>query len=594
MVLPSLLPRTAPARLPAWPLLIAAVAAAFFPALDGAFLSWDDLRYLEDSAIQGTTCFLARAASIVSTGYFGNYNPLHRAGNWLELMVFGRDPRGFHLVSLVLHALNVLLAFRLAGKLGLPRAAACIAALVFAVHPSRTEAVAWISAQKDLGSALFVLLALNAYSPVLTGEPGRRGRRLLAVGLLFLLALLDKSMVLTFPLLLLVLDLAWRRPFRTAFLEKVPFLATSAAFALFTLGSAPRIGPLGGSWESHAATAVKAPAIYLARVFWPFSFSARRWVERPASFLDLAPVAASALLLAGMAAAILLVRGRHRRRVLLAAAWPAVCLLPVLNIVPLPVEVADRYLYLALLGPLLAAFGGATSAGAPGSPPASAPRPVLAGGAAAICVFVLVTRGHSRAFHDGETLWRESLRSDPRNPIARLNLSLELLRSKPDAARARECLDLLERPPDVGQEVQGFLVARSRALEVLGLEERAGEELDRALAAAGRGRLRIETALARSRRLSKEGRFAEADRVLREFVPRWPMEEEEIAAARAAVCLQAGDDAGFIRFTRELLTFRPFDLALWNNREMAARRLGLHGEARLCARRFQAILGRQG
>src|SRR5207247_751236 len=144
------------------------------------------------------------------------------------------------------------------------------AALVFAVLPLRLVSVAWITERRDVVCGLFSLLTVHAYLHACRrGEPDRphRGWYWTAV-LLFLLALLSKSIVVGLPLVLIALDVyPLKRPFaRTAgwpghlvrlTREKMPFLLLSIGVTLFMLVHWPTHGRLtpfarlaggGGSW----------------------------------------------------------------------------------------------------------------------------------------------------------------------------------------------------------------------------------------------------------------------------------------------------------------------------------------------------------
>ena len=311
----------APPRLPTWPILVVAVGAVFFPALEGGILSWDDTTYLGDPAISATTCFAERLRWVFSTSYFCNYNPLHRIGYWLQLSLWGNDPRGFHLVSLLLHIGVVLAAYALARRLGRCRGTSALVALVLALHPTRVEVVSWISAQKDLASTLLVLLGLLLYVPIVTGKARRPGPRLAGVACVFCLAVLTKSMAVTFPLLLLLLDAAFKRPLKRVLLEKIPFAAISGIFVLLTLTAAPRVNPIGGSWQTHAATVLQVPWFYVGRIVWPVEYSTRWWIERQPHLLAPGP-------LAGVFFLALLVQALVERQLRQAMAANDICELP--------------------------------------------------------------------------------------------------------------------------------------------------------------------------------------------------------------------------------------------------------------------------
>lgn len=212
-------------------LLAILVLMIFSPALFNGFVDWDDPVYLLGTpSIQ--TLITANVSAFFTTFVSGNYHPLTMLGYALQYALFGLEPWGFHLVSLLLHALNAALAYLLLRRLGFIRPAAGIAILFFALHPLRVEAVAWVSAQKDLWSCFFVLLSLLAYMRAQQEEMPCGRYYLLALGA-FLLALLFKGTALILPLLLIVVDLLMNKQFsRRLMLQKVPFFALSILFGV--------------------------------------------------------------------------------------------------------------------------------------------------------------------------------------------------------------------------------------------------------------------------------------------------------------------------------------------------------------------------
>src|SRR5882762_2966665 len=110
------------------------------------FVSWDDSRYVtENPWIRGWTW--QNLAHIFTKPYFVSYMPLQLVSYVLDYSLWGLRPFGYHLQQILLHALSSVLAFvlvrRLFGRFWL----AFIAGLLFAVHPSHVESVAWVSAR---------------------------------------------------------------------------------------------------------------------------------------------------------------------------------------------------------------------------------------------------------------------------------------------------------------------------------------------------------------------------------------------------------------------------------------------------------------
>jgi len=173
----------------ALPLLVAVLAfLAFLPALDGAFLNWDDDRnFLWNTGYRGLGP--AQLRWMVTATWMGHYIPLTWLTLGLNYTLGGMTPWGYHLGNVLIHALNAGLLFFVARRLlnvaavpapaGAPGEAghgtsagagtlavslgATAAALLWAVHPLRVESVAWITERRDVLCGFFYLLAVLAY-----------------------------------------------------------------------------------------------------------------------------------------------------------------------------------------------------------------------------------------------------------------------------------------------------------------------------------------------------------------------------------------------------------------------------------------------
>src|SRR2546426_6408874 len=231
------------------PVLIALVTvAAFLPALQSQFVSWDDAEnFLDNPYYRGLGWSQLRW---MWTTHLGHYIPLTWMTLGLDYLLWGMNPFGYHLTSLLLHAANAVVFFFVVHRilpLALPSrserghalaVAAGFAALVFAIHPLRVESVAWVTERRDVLSGLFYLVTILLYLRACEGE--ERGRRWywLAVAT-FVLALLSKSMVVNLPIVLLILDVYplrrlggaiswWSEPARRIYIEKIPFVLLAA------------------------------------------------------------------------------------------------------------------------------------------------------------------------------------------------------------------------------------------------------------------------------------------------------------------------------------------------------------------------------
>jgi protein O-mannosyl-transferase len=197
------------------PVALAAVTVmAFLPVLGNGFVDWDDTRnFLANPHYRGLGWTQLRWMATES--HLGHFVPLAWVTLALDYVVWGMNPAGYHLTSLVIHVASTVVLYFVARAL-IVRAApvgaaaattgAGVAALLFGLHPLRVESVAWATERRDVLSGLFFLLTVLAYVRS-TAATGARRRWLLGASVAaHLAALLSKSITITAPLVLLVLD----------------------------------------------------------------------------------------------------------------------------------------------------------------------------------------------------------------------------------------------------------------------------------------------------------------------------------------------------------------------------------------------------
>src|SRR3989449_5253322 len=429
------------------PVLIALVTfVPFLPTLDNQFVNWDDDDNLvENPHYRGLGWTHLRW--MWTTSHIGHYAPLTWMTFGLDYLLWGMNPVGYHLTNLLLHAANAavfyLLALRVLGSaLPGPRergnvglaASAAFAALLFAIHPLRVESVAWATERRDVLSGLFYLLTLLVY--LRAGEQGERGRSgyWASVGLC-VCALLSKSMAVSLPVVMLILDVYplrrlggargwWGEPARRVYLEKIPFvlLALAASAGAFIPQIEGRNMPTLDDLSVLGRLAVSAYGLrfYLWKTVFPVSLSPLYELRGQD------PLAPSFLLSYGVVPAVTALALILRRRLPgLLAAWLAyvVILLPVLGIFQNgPQIAADRYTYLAGLGWALLASAGMLAAWRR--------RSFLVTGLAVVLLlgFGTLTWNQVRVWHDSEKLWSHAVAIDPGSSIGQLSLGLALAR----------------------------------------------------------------------------------------------------------------------------------------------------------------------
>ena len=134
-------------------LIVMLIFAAYWPALRGQFV-WDDLLIVTNNP-------LVTGQASLSSIWFHEDFPLTTVVLWAEWLCWGKNPTGYHVVNVLLHALSCLLLWRVLARLKIP--GAWLAAAIFAVHPVCVPSVAWISELKNALSLPFFLLSLGCY-----------------------------------------------------------------------------------------------------------------------------------------------------------------------------------------------------------------------------------------------------------------------------------------------------------------------------------------------------------------------------------------------------------------------------------------------
>jgi len=447
-------------------LLFAVTLGVYWPVRQHDFIYYDDPQFItENHEVQ---------AGLTTHGFVyaftqpvvGNWHPITTLSHMGDCELFGVSPGAHHLVNAVIHSVNValvfLLLFQLTGSIWRSLAVAAL----FALHPLRVESVAWVSERKDVLSAFFGLLCLMAYvryaqrimlrkldtsSRPLTdrGGEGYRDSAPFWYGLalaLLTLGLMSKAMLVTWPFVMLLLDvwpLRWielstsnnhRSILKRRVLEKLPFLALCLAFCVITLIVQHDAGAVSGANKialtERLMNAVMSYCRYLGHTIWPTQLA----VIYPHPSVLYATAERWPTWLVGLAALVLFIVSllclrslRTRPYLAVGWFWYLGTLVPVLGLVQVGEQaMADRYTYLPLIGPAVAIVWALADV----TERFPFRRPLLLGsGIAMVFVCVMLTRHQLSYWRNTITLFERTLQVTSVNPSAHFAIGSALEKS---------------------------------------------------------------------------------------------------------------------------------------------------------------------
>jgi tetratricopeptide (TPR) repeat protein len=370
-------------------LIVAATFVVYAQVRDHEFVNYDDYVYLAaiDTGITADAVKRTFTRHIVS-----NWIPV----TWMMLLVdyelYGREPAGYHLTNVAIHAVNAVVLFWLLQLLTGAVGRSAFVAAVFALHPLHVESVAWLSERKDVLSGLFFMLTLLAYaayqkrycsnqagsrnprlnprlSPRLNPRPKRSWQQVslyacVPIGLA--LGLMAKPMLVTLPFVLLLLDY-WPlsrigRPegvipvdwgeLGAAARAKLPLFVLAAAASAIAIFTQDLAGSLSDTTlltvPRRAANALDSYWIYVGKSLWPSGLAA--FYPHPVATSGVARPIALGLGLVAITATTAAI-GARRPYALVGWLWYVGMLVPVIGLIQVGSQArADRYTYLPQIG----------------------------------------------------------------------------------------------------------------------------------------------------------------------------------------------------------------------------------------------------
>lgn len=431
----------------------------YLPALENGFVSWDDDVYLyNNDHIRHLNGEFFRWAFTEFRA--SNWHPLTWISHALDYAVWGLNPFGHHLTSVLLHCCNtlmvVLLTHQLLASISKVEGSflsnrvnltliALVSGLLFGLHPLHVESVAWVSERKDLLSSFFYLLSLLFYLRTWRDSPGaakidgiNRNSNYLACLALFTFALMSKPMAISLPFVLLLIDWlhvksADRKAWTHLLVTKAPFFLLALISAVVTVAAQKTAGTMSSlttaPLDDRLWVAGHALVAYLQKMVWPVDLQPFYIYPPSVKWFSLQYLGSALLVVAVSVAACW---GAYRKRGL-AVAWAyyVVTLVPVLGIVKVGSQaMADRYTYLPSIAPFIVL---ATALVWILQRFSWQKFPALKSGMAALLIAALlfailapITHKQIHIWESGETLWRYQIQHNDGVPLAYKQLGVAL------------------------------------------------------------------------------------------------------------------------------------------------------------------------
>lgn len=284
-----------------------------------------------------------------------SYRPVVTLSYFIDYSLWHLNPQGFHLTNSFLHTLTAVLLFFMFTRLLKHRAAAFIGVLLFLCHPILSETVNAVSYREDLLAAAFLIAAFVLYLKINKSKRPCTPAYFASLAC-YLSGLFSKEMAITLPILIFLYDVTFTG--KTSLQRKIfryyPGYLSITAFYLLV-----RFVILHNPIESHVSypnnsvftnifTMTVVLASYIKLFFFPVSLCADYVVPFSTSPMDTSFIISLLLLSSGI---VVIYKLFFSSKILFfSLVWFFISLLPVLNIVPIENIMAERYLYLPIIG----------------------------------------------------------------------------------------------------------------------------------------------------------------------------------------------------------------------------------------------------
>lgn len=348
----------------------------FSNAFKNHFVSWDDMEYVLENTFVLEKNYAALKKEIVSL----NYHPVTMwslaSNSTEELQDIANEnediaAKTFIQTNVIIHSLNAILVFILVFLLLNQYWVALFTALIFALHPMRTESVVWVSERKDVLYVFFTLIALIAWI-FYTNYKVKSWKWYVIALLAFVIASLSKATAVIIPVLFIIIEIFYNKKnwWNKGIIEKIPFFVFSFIIGFIAIKiqsgsdlngilhtSNPYIKAISAektfSIFEKISVAAYGFSMYSIKLFYPVNLSPLNIYPSQKDLFSLHFIA-SLILFFGSIFILFYAFAKQKKILFFGISWYIISLILLLQIISVGIAIyADRYSYLAHIGLLM-------------------------------------------------------------------------------------------------------------------------------------------------------------------------------------------------------------------------------------------------
>ncbi len=329
----------------------------FCNTLGNAFVYDDSVTIVNNNLIKNWKNF----HTLFSFNYFIlsgelSYRPLVTLSYFIDYSLWEANPGGFHITNLLLQTANTLLFYVFLKRVTKSNTLAFFSTLLFTTHPILTETVNSISYREDLLAALFFLIAFILFLNI--NEQSSRGIKFILYysGSLcsYLLSLFSKEMAITLPILLVLFDIFYLSSGNSlqTLIKRlksiyIGYFCITGFYLFIQFVVFRHVYIRLDQTRQSLFVMIKVLASYIKLLFLPFNLNAD-YVVPPVTTGVISFIISVFLVTTVIIIAIQMCK--NNKQYWFFTLWFFVALLPVSNIIPIGNIMAERYIYIPIMG----------------------------------------------------------------------------------------------------------------------------------------------------------------------------------------------------------------------------------------------------